>query len=75
MYMDKSIKEVEKELGTEIQSGLSEAEAEKRRQKYGENRLTGKKEKGLLGMFWNQLNDPLSCLCTSKIGITGNNVI
>ena len=70
MYMDKSIKEVEKELGTEIQSGLSEAEAEKRRQKYGENRLTGKKEKGLLGMFWNQLNDPLIYILLAAIAIS-----
>ena len=45
MYNERSIAETEKLLETSIKTGLAEAEAEKRRIAYGENRLKGKKEK------------------------------
>lgn len=59
MYTDKSITEIEKLLGTSEKNGLTESEAEKRRNQYGENRLKDQKKKGIAALFFEQLNDPL----------------
>jgi P-type Ca2+ transporter type 2C len=59
MWFKKSVDAVVKETDTDIQIGLSTEEAARRRQKYGDNKLTAKKPKTMLQMFFSQLNDVL----------------
>ena len=55
---EKNAQEVEKALGTSIRKGLSEEEAKKRLEEYGENTLSHEgKKKGLIARFFAQLND------------------
>lgn len=70
MYMAKSASETEKLLETSISQGLSGAEAEKRRQKYGENRLKNQKPKSVAGLFFEQLNDPLIYILLAAIAVS-----
>ena len=49
-----SIKEVEREMNVALDSGLSSIEVEKRLIEFGENRLTSKKKKSLLALFFEQ---------------------
>lgn len=60
----------ERRLNTSLETGLTQAEAEKRRKEYGENRLQGKKEKSVIGLFWEQLNDPLIYILMAAIAIS-----
>jgi len=59
MWFNKSLDEVLKELDVDLSSGLSEAEVEKRIEKYGKNRLQEAKKKTLIQLFFAQLNDAL----------------
>lgn len=70
MYSGKNIPETEKMLGTSLAYGLSTAEAEKRRQQYGENKLKNKKQKGYVGLFFEQLNDPLIYILLVAIAVS-----
>ena len=70
MYMAKSASETEKLLETSISQGLSSAEAEKRKQKYGENRLKNQKQKSVAGLFFEQLNDPLIYILLVAIAVS-----
>ena len=56
-WFNKSIEEVEKELNTTSDKGLSNEEIEKRREKYGLNELKAKKKKSLLQKFLDQFKD------------------
>lgn len=56
-YHSQSKDEVLKGLGTNAESGISEAEAAARIAKYGENKLAEKKKKSLFARFLEQLKD------------------
>lgn len=70
MYTAKSVAETEGILKTSVETGLSEAEAEKRKRQYGENKLKDKKKKGYIGLFFEQLNDPLIYILMAAIAIS-----
>lgn len=59
MFEVKTIMETEKQLNTNIASGLSSAEANRRLKENGENVLAKEKPKHLLTMILEQLNEPL----------------
>ena len=56
-WFNKGIKDVEKELETNQETGLSQEEVSKRREKYGLNQLKEKKKKSLLMRFIDQFKD------------------
>ena len=56
-WFNKSTKEVEKELNTNIESGLNENEVNDARSKYGYNELKSKKKKSLIVKFFEQFKD------------------
>lgn len=70
MYSTKSVAQTEHILGTSFETGLTQTQAEQRLQKYGENKLKEKKEKGIVGMFLQQLNDPLIYILMAAIAIS-----
>ena len=55
-YYNKKVEELYKELNTSI-NGLTEEEASKRLEKYGENKLVERKKKSNFIIFLNQFND------------------
>lgn len=55
-YYNKKVEELYKELDTNI-NGLTEEEASKRLEEYGENKLAERKKKSNLIIFLNQFND------------------
>ena len=57
MWHTLSINEVQRKLRTNISKGITEEEAKKRREKYGENKLQEQKKEGLLKRFIKQFND------------------
>ena len=59
MYETKSRKEILSEYGTDEKIGLTEAEAKRRKKRYGENELQHKEQKKWYEMFLEQLNEPL----------------
>lgn len=70
MYTAKSASETEKLLDTAISCGLSGSEAEKRKQRYGENRLKNQKKKNMAELFFEQLNDPLIYILLAAIAVS-----
>jgi P-type Ca2+ transporter type 2C len=70
MWFAKSIAETLKELAVDSSTGLSESEIEARLQKYGPNKLQGKKRKTILQMFLSQLNDALIYVLFGAVIIT-----
>ena len=58
MY-DKSIDDVLKEFSTDKNNGLSDREAKIRLEKNGPNKLSSKKPKTLLNIFFAQINDAM----------------
>lgn len=70
MYSTKSVTQTEQELGTSLEMGLSKSRVEQRLKEYGENKLKEKKEKGIAGMFLQQLNDPLIYILMAAIAIS-----
>lgn len=70
MYMDKNGAELEELFDSSLEKGLTQAEAEKRRIQYGENRLKGRKKKGFFALFLEQLNDPLIYILMAAIAIS-----
>lgn len=59
MWFQRSQEEVLTELQVDGSIGLSNEEVQKRREKYGENKLQEKKKKTLLQLFLSQLQDAL----------------
>lgn len=53
MWFNKTSQETLEELAVDPSKGLSSNEVEKRREKYGLNKLNSKKQKSLLKMFLN----------------------
>ncbi len=70
MYSVKSVAETEISLDTDARCGLSDVEARARKEKYGENRLKEQKEKGVLELFFEQLNDPLIYILMAAIAVS-----
>ena len=56
-WFNKSKEDVEKELKTDVNKGLTSEEVEKRRQTYGLNELKAKKKKSLFQKFLDQFKD------------------
>lgn len=71
MWFSKSTEDVLKELNTDPKLGLSSEEAKKRLEKYGENKLAGKKQKTLIQLFFSQLNDILIYILVAAALISG----
>ena len=62
--------EVLKKLNTNIENGLSEEEAKKRLEEYGENALKEKKKDGPFKIFLSQLMDPMIYVLFAAIAVT-----
>ena len=56
-WFSKEVKDVEKELETNLEKGLSSEEVSKKREKYGFNELKAKKKKTILQRFIDQFKD------------------
>ena len=56
-WFGKTANEIEKELNTNIESGLTKEQVEEKRQKYGYNELKAKKKKSLFVKFLEQFKD------------------
>lgn len=70
MWFTKSIEVVLKEINVDDSSGLSSEEAKVRLEKYGLNKLLGKKKKGISRMFTEQLQDWLIYILLVAVFIT-----
>ena len=70
MWFTKSIDEVLKELTVDPSSGISEEEASVRFEKFGANKLQGKKRKSIVMMFLAQLRDWLIYVLLAAVIIT-----
>jgi Ca2+-transporting ATPase len=70
MWFSKSIEETLEELNVDAATGLSDVEAAARFQKYGPNRLKGKKRKTIFQLFIAQLNDALIYVLFGAVLIT-----
>lgn len=57
MWFSKSPEEVIKELNSNVSLGLTHEEAKKRLAEYGPNKLSSKKKKSLVSLFFSQLKD------------------
>lgn len=57
MWHTLSAKEVERKMGTNLRSGLSERQAEERKRKYGANKLDEQKKKPIILKFLEQFKD------------------
>ena len=57
-------------LSTDLERGLSSAEVEKRREVYGENRLSEKKKKSMLARFFEQFKDVMIIILIIAAGIS-----
>ncbi|HIH9993301.1 TPA: calcium-translocating P-type ATPase, PMCA-type [Clostridium botulinum] len=71
MWFNKTSQEILEELAVDPSKGLSSEEIEKRREKYGLNKLNSKKQKSLLKMFFEQLNDILIYILLAAAIISG----
>ncbi|MBY6829014.1 ATPase, partial [Clostridium botulinum] len=71
MWFNKTSQETLEELAVDPSKGLSSNEVEKRREKYGLNKLNSKKQKSLLKMFFEQLNDILIYILLAAAIISG----
>ena len=65
-----SVKETEEALKTDTQKGLSSAEAVRRLEKFGKNKLAEKKKKTPFGIFLEQLNNPMIFVLLAAIAVT-----
>ncbi|WP_251862490.1 calcium-transporting P-type ATPase, PMR1-type [Clostridium sp. Marseille-Q2269] len=71
MWFNKTSQEILEELNVDPTNGLSSEEVEKRKEKYGLNKLNSKKQKSLLKMFFEQLNDILIYILLAAAIISG----
>lgn len=76
MTKQTSIQELVSELKTNLQKGLSEADAASRLRQHGKNELPDAKKKSLSARFWEQLQDPLIyvLLAASSISLLLNEI-
>lgn len=58
-------------LGVDAGRGLSESEAERRRERHGPNRLTPKRGKSAIALFLSQFHHPLVYILLVSAGVTG----
>lgn len=56
-WFNKRVEDVEKDLNTDLEKGLTTEEVQKRQEKYGLNELKAKKKKSLLQKFLEQFKD------------------
>jgi P-type Ca2+ transporter type 2C len=70
MWFSKSKEEVLKEVNVDSLQGLSEEEAKVRLEKYGANKLLGKKKKGVIQLFIAQLQQWLIYVLFAAVVIT-----
>ena len=56
-WFNKQVKDVETELGTDLEKGLSNSQVEEHKSKYGLNELQEKKKESLLKKFIDQFKD------------------
>ena len=81
MFFSKTINEVLAELETDPITGLSQKEAELKKEKFGLNELASKKPKTLIAMFFAQLNDILiyilivAAIISALLGETSDSII
>ena len=59
MFENKEKEQVLEELETNFSNGLTSDEVAKRKEKYGANKLTEKKKKPAILVFFSQMNDPM----------------
>ncbi|APF26275.1 calcium-translocating P-type ATPase, PMCA-type [Clostridium sporogenes] len=71
MWFNKTSQEILEKLAVDPSKGLSSEEVEKRKEKYGLNKLNSKKQKSLLKMFFEQLNDILIYILLAAAIISG----
>ncbi|MHB9942921.1 ATPase [Clostridium sporogenes] len=71
MWFNKTSQEILEELAVDPSKGLSSEEVEKRKEKHGLNKLNSKKQKSLLKMFFEQLNDILIYILLAAAIISG----
>ena len=66
-----SIKEIEKAMGVSPDKGLLSSEVDKRLNEYGKNRLTSKKKKSLLAVFFEQFKSFMVLILLLAAGVSG----
>ncbi len=69
-YYSEKLEAVCEELKTDKVSGLSEAEAKKRLEQYGENKLREKKKKSLFARFLDQLKDVMILILLAAAAVS-----
>ncbi len=70
MYGEQKATEVLKQFGTNRETGLTLLEVGARREKAGLNKLEEQKKKGVLWLFFEQLNDPLIYILMAAIVVS-----
>ena len=70
MWFSKPQEEVLKEFGADSAAGLTSGEVEQRLEQYGRNKLEAKAKKGVLALFFGQLQDMLIYVLLAAAGIT-----
>ncbi len=70
MFETKTISQIEKELNTNFETGLSKEEAAKRLETYGLNKLEEKKKKSWIRIFFEQMNNPMIFVLFAAIAVT-----
>lgn len=71
LFYDINKEEVVKLLETDVSTGLSTQEAQKRLEKYGPNKLKEAKKKSIFKLFLEQLNDPLIYILLAAAIVSG----
>ncbi|MBA4508465.1 calcium-transporting P-type ATPase, PMR1-type [Clostridium sporogenes] len=71
MWFNKTSQEILEKLAVDPSKGLSSEEVGKRKEKYDLNKLNSKKQKSLLKMFFEQLNDILIYILLAAAIISG----
>ncbi len=69
-YETLTSKQTSEALQTDLDNGLSEEEAKKRLEIYGENKLEEKKKKSPIRIFFEQMNDPMIFVLFAAIAVT-----
>lgn len=71
MWFNKTSEETLKELNVDSQLGLTLEEVKKRTEQYGPNKLNAKKQKSILKLFFEQLNDILIYILLAAAIVSG----
>lgn len=70
MFAEQSVEKIVKQLGSSIETGLSQAEAQRRFKEMGPNKLKEQRKKGAVVLFLEQLNSPLIYILMAAIAIS-----